>query len=236
MRKVLSTQRTWTRGVAVSALALGMATVVPTQAGAQDSLASAGQFSVSQKNLQFNPFEMTVAVGDTITWTNHETDGNTIHSVVQKGGSEINSPDIPAETSFSWTFNTAQDYDIICRFHPDMFMTLHILDAKAAKAANKGTKGTDKKAATDKKTTDKKATDKKATDKKATGKKATDKAGTKTTKKGGKKKADAHADMDHDAHEESVKKSVPAAPPGPPDSTVPGIAGLPFAIADGRQR
>lgn len=215
MRKVLSTQRTWTRGVAVSALALGMASALPTQAGAQESKALAGQHEVSQKNLQFNPFEMTIAVGDTVTWTNHEVDGSTIHSVVQKGGSEINSPDIPAETSFSWTFTNAQDYDIICRFHPDMFMTMHVLDAKAAKAAGKGTKGADK-AAKDKK--------------------ATDKSATKPAKKAKKgKKAAAH-DADHDAHEESVKNSVPAAPPGPPDSTIPGIAGLPFAIADGRQR
>ncbi len=140
MRKVLHTRHTWTRGVAVSAIALGMAAVVPTQAGAQDSLASAVNHEVSQKNLQFNPMEMTVAVGDTVNWTNHETDGNTIHSVVQKGGSEINSPDIPAETTFSWTFTTAQDYQIVCRFHPDMFQTVHVLDAAAAKAASKGKK------------------------------------------------------------------------------------------------
>lgn len=218
MRKVLSSHRTWTRGVTVSALALGMATVVPNQAGAQGSLASAGAFSVSQKNLQFNPFELTVALGDTVTWTNHETDGNTIHSVVQKGGSEINSPDIPAETSFSWTFTTAQQYDIVCRFHPDMFMTVHVLDAKAAKAASKG-----------KKPAGKAATDKSAA-KPAKGTKKAD------AKKGGKKKADAHADMDHDAHEESVKKSVPAPPPGPPDSTIPGIGGLPISWESSRQR
>ncbi len=226
MRKVLSTQRPWTRGVAMSALALGMMSAVPTQAGAQNSLASAANHEVSQRNLQFNPMEMTVAVGDTVNWTNHETDGNTIHSVVQKGGSEINSPDIPAETTFSWTFTTAQDYQIVCRFHPDMFQTVHVLDAAAAKAADKGKKATDKKA------TGKKATGKAATGKKAT-KKDTKKAG---EKKGAAKNADKHADMDHDAHEESVKDSVPAAPPGPPDSTIPGIAGLPLAVSDGRQR
>ena len=221
MRKVLSTQRPWTRGLAVSALALGMAIVVPNQAGAQGSLASAGAFAVSQKNLQFNPFELTVALGDTVTWTNHETDGNTIHSVVQKGGSEINSPDIPAETSFSWTFTTAQQYDIVCRFHPDMFMTVHVLDAKAAKEAAKTAKG--------KKGTEKAATDKSA----AKPAKETKKAG---AKKAGQKKADEHSDMDHDAHEESVKKSVPAPPPGPPDSTIPGVGGLPISWESSRQR
>jgi hypothetical protein len=35
--------------------------------------------------------------------------------------------------------------------------------------------------------------------------------------------------MDHDAHAESAAKSKPAPAPGPPESTIPGIAGLPFA-------
>lgn len=180
-----------------SALVLGMTMVAPEHAAAR---VGAGSFAVTQKNLQFNPGELTVAVGDTVTWTNHETDGSTIHSVVQQGGSEINSPDIPAETSFSWTFTQVADYNIICRFHPDMFMTLHVTEAKAAK----GAKGKDAKAA-----------DAKAKDTKSTAKKP---------KKSKKKAAPAHG-----SHADSTKKSIPAAPPGAPESTIPGIAGLPIS-------
>lgn len=124
MRKVMT-------GVAVSALALGLATVSPTGAGAEESRALAGSHEVSQKNLQFNPFEMTVGVGDTVHWTNNEADA-TIHSVVQQGGAEINSPDIPPGAHFEWTFDQAGTYTLTCRFHPDMFMTMNVAEAAAA--------------------------------------------------------------------------------------------------------
>jgi plastocyanin len=188
-----------------SALVLGMTMVAPEHAIAR---ASAEQHAVTQKNLQFNPYEMTITVGDTVTWTNHEVDGQTIHSVVQSGGSEINSPDIPPETSFSWTFTQVQDYNIVCRFHPDMFMTLHVLAPKAE------AKGAEKKVA--------KKTDKKA-DRKA------DRKAAKSPKKATSPKPAAPAPpMDHDGHEASAAKSRPAPAPGPPESTIPGIAGLPF--------
>ena len=182
-----------------STLFVGMAMAVPEHAAAREARVAAEQHAVTQKNLQFNPYEMTIAVGDTVTWTNHEVDGQTIHSVVQSGGSEINSPDIPPETSFSWTFTNIQDYNIVCRFHPDMFMTLHVLDAKAAPKGAKESKGTKKagKAAKPARTT--------------------------------KPKKAKSAATDHDAHAESAAKSKPAPAPGPPESTVPGIAGLPFA-------
>lgn len=192
MRKV-------TTGVAVSALALGMAALSPSGAGAEESRALAGSHEVSQKNLQFNPFEMTVGVGDTVHWTNNEVDA-TIHSVVQQGGAEINSPDIPPGAHFEWTFTQPTTYTLTCRFHPDMFMTMNVVEAKAAakapaKASAKG-------------------------EKKAAGKKA-------SKKKGTQKKA--APPVNHDAHAESAAKSKPAPPPGPPESTIPGVGGLPIS-------
>jgi plastocyanin len=182
-----------------------MTLVAPQHAAAG---VAAGQFAVSQKNLQFNPYDMTVSVGDTVTWTNHEVDGQTIHSVVQTGGSEINSPDIPPNTSFSWTFTQVQDYQFHCRFHPDMFMTLHVLDVKAAAKDAKGAK----------------AGKKDAKDTKSTGK-----ATGKSTKKPKKTNPAMAHQMDDDAMEKSAAKSKPAPAPGPPESTIPGIAGLPFS-------
>ncbi|GAA0604422.1 hypothetical protein GCM10009547_02720 [Sporichthya brevicatena] len=190
----------------MSALVLGLVATSPSGAGAQEGRPSAGSHEVSQKNLQFNPFEMTVTVGDTVHWTNYETD-QTIHSVVQQGGAEINSPDIPPGAHFEWTFTQVADYTLTCRFHPDMFMTMHVVDAKAAKPA---------KGAKDGKSTGK-STGKKTDAKKAGGKKA-DKP----------KKAPAAPPVNHDAHAESAKKSIPAPPPGPPESTIPGVAGLPI--------
>jgi plastocyanin len=186
------------RKVMMLALVSGMTLVAPQHAAAS---VAAGQWAVSQKNLQFNPFDMTVAVGDTVTWTNHETDPQTIHSVVQTGGTEIDSPDIPPNTSFSWTFVNVEDYQFHCRFHPDMFMTLHVLDAKAAAKGAKGAK-----------------------DAKSTGK-----SGKKAKKAKTAKTAKTAPAMDDDAMEKSAAKSKPAPAPGPPESTIPGIAGLPFS-------
>ena len=196
MRKV-------TTGVAVSALALGLATVSPTGAGAEESRALAGSHEVSQKNLQFNPFEMTVGVGDTVHWTNNEADA-TIHSVVQQGGAEINSPDIPPGAHFEWTFDQAGTYTLTCRFHPDMFMTMNVAEAKAAPKTTK-------------------AEGKKASGKQATGKK-------------GKTKKKPAPPVNHDAHAQSAAKSKPAPPPGPPESTVPGVGGLPISPQNGMAR
>ncbi|WAL65432.1 cupredoxin domain-containing protein [Amycolatopsis cynarae] len=96
---------------------LGLVFAAPT--------ASAATLTVSQKNLSFNPATLTIAQGDTVTWHNEETDGTT-HSVVQSGGSEINSPDMPPGASFSYTFTNTGTYNITCRFHPDMFMTVEV--------------------------------------------------------------------------------------------------------------
>src|SRR4051794_13696126 len=56
--------------------------------------ANAATHTVEQKFLNFNPQDLSVGVGDTVTWSNAETDGS-VHSVVQSGGGEINSPDMP---------------------------------------------------------------------------------------------------------------------------------------------
>lgn len=88
-------------------------------------VASAATHTVEQRNFQFVPGTLSIATGDTVTWTNNETDGS-VHSVVQSGGSEINSPDIPPGGSFSHTFNNPGEYRLTCRFHPDMFMTVSV--------------------------------------------------------------------------------------------------------------
>jgi plastocyanin len=86
--------------------------------------ASAATFSVEQRNLQFVPGAVNVAVGDTVTWTNSESDG-TVHSVVQPGGA-INSPDMPPGSTYTFTFTGEGTYNVTCRFHPDMTMAVTV--------------------------------------------------------------------------------------------------------------
>lgn len=83
--------------------------------------AHAATHSVSLQNLQYNPSDLTVNVGDTVSWTNND---NTTHSVTGDGG--INSPDLQPGNNYSFTFNQPGDYTYHCRFHPDMQGTVHV--------------------------------------------------------------------------------------------------------------
>ena len=199
---------------AVIAASLLVAGAVPAGAGAVERAPvsterSTSTTQISQQNLVFHPFEITIGSGDTVVWTNNETD-ETIHSVVQRGGSEINSPDMAAGEVFEWTFVETGTYDIVCRFHPDMFMTVEVAAAGAgkgkAKGKGKGAKGEQKGA-------------------KQAGKTAGKKAG----KKAGSRNQAHEPAAEHDFSAHNDPGSEPAAAPGPPDSTIPGIAGLPFA-------
>ncbi|MGQ0843907.1 MAG: cupredoxin domain-containing protein [Sporichthyaceae bacterium] len=94
-------------------------------------------FKITQHNLVFDPDILKIKPGDKVVWTNKESD-DTIHSVVQSNGSEINSPDIPPNTVFEWTFTEPSEWTIVCRFHPDMFMNIDVAGKKGAKAHSGG--------------------------------------------------------------------------------------------------
>ena|ERR1700753_3211885 len=66
-------------------------------------------------NFTFNPAEVTVKVGDTVTWTN----GDDIpHTVVSAG--KFRSKTMDTENSFTFTFTAAGDYKYFCSLHPHM--------------------------------------------------------------------------------------------------------------------
>ncbi|MEV8444109.1 cupredoxin domain-containing protein [Actinosynnema sp. NPDC051121] len=102
------------------AIALGSALLL-TLIGAllNAPAATAATFAVSMQNLQYNPPTLNVNVGDTVRWTNNETNGVT-HSVT---GGPLSS-DVNAGESYSFTFTTAGTVNYRCRFHPDMLGTV----------------------------------------------------------------------------------------------------------------
>jgi plastocyanin len=110
---------------------LATALCASTQAAATDKPNSPPpvpkMFQVFQKNLNFHPTELILKAGDSVTWTNKESD-DTTHSVVQGNGSDIDSPDIQPGETFVWKFDHPGRWDIVCRFHPDMFMTIGVAD------------------------------------------------------------------------------------------------------------
>lgn len=104
------------------ALALGSALLLAlTAIGLNTPAATAATFTVSMQNLQYNPATLNVNVGDTVRWTNNETNG-VVHSVT---GGPLSS-DVNAGESFSFTFTSAGTVNYRCRFHPDMLGTVEV--------------------------------------------------------------------------------------------------------------
>ena len=66
-------------------------------------------------NFTFNPPEVKVKIGDTVTWTNHD---DIPHTVVSAG--KFRSKALDSDDSFSFTFTAAGDYKYFCSLHPHM--------------------------------------------------------------------------------------------------------------------
>jgi plastocyanin len=71
--------------------------------------------SVEIKNFAFDPETVTIAVGQTVTWTNQDS---VVHTVVGDGG--LDSGDLSKGDSYSKTFDTAGTFDYHCSIHPQM--------------------------------------------------------------------------------------------------------------------
>ena len=102
--------------VAVLALAGGPP---PTEAATQ---------AVSMGDNFFGPDALTVAVGDTVTWSN---DGAVPHTATAQGAFDTDI--LMSGESFSYTFSSAGTFDYICLVHPGV-MTGSIVVQEAAPA------------------------------------------------------------------------------------------------------
>jgi amicyanin len=94
-----------------SRLTIAAATVLMlagTAAHAQDE-------KVTIDNFTFTPPEVTVKVGDTVTWTNRD---DIPHTVVSAG--KFRSKALDTDNSFSFTFTETGDYKYFCGLHPHM--------------------------------------------------------------------------------------------------------------------
>jgi len=71
---------------------------------------------VTIDNFTFGPKELTVAVGTTVKWVNHD---DTPHIVVDKNKA-FRSKALDTKDSFSFTFTSAGTFDYFCGLHPHM--------------------------------------------------------------------------------------------------------------------
>jgi plastocyanin len=77
--------------------------------------AHAEETNVMIDNFTFEPAQLTVKVGTTVTWKNRD---DIPHIVVSAG--KFRSKALDTDDSFSFTFTAAGDYKYFCSLHPHM--------------------------------------------------------------------------------------------------------------------
>jgi plastocyanin len=76
-----------------------------------------GGTEVSEEGIAFNPAEVTVSVGDTVTWTNNDSVG---HDVTADSFSSGDAGGMSPGDKFEHTFDEAGTFDYVCTVHPGM--------------------------------------------------------------------------------------------------------------------
>jgi plastocyanin len=75
---------------------------------------SAGAKTVSISNFAFDPADLTVKVGDSVTWTNSDSAPHTI------AFADFASEQLAQGATYSHTFDKAGTFDYTCSIHPQM--------------------------------------------------------------------------------------------------------------------
>lgn len=82
-----------------------------------------GGAEASMEGIQFVPSEVTVKVGETVTWTNNDSVG---HDVTADEFSSGAAGGIAGGQTFEHTFEEAGTFDYVCTVHPGMDGTVQV--------------------------------------------------------------------------------------------------------------
>lgn len=105
------------RGLVVALLlgpAIGAMLAFGTVAAQDATKKDANEITID--NFTFTPKELTVAVGTTVRWVNHD---DIPHTVVEKK-TTFRSKALDTDDSYSFTFTSAGTFDYFCGLHPHM--------------------------------------------------------------------------------------------------------------------
>ena len=83
--------------------------------------ARADETKVMIDNFTFEPAQLTVKVGTTVTWKNRD---DIPHTVVSAG--KFRSKALDTDDGYSFTFTSAGDYAYFCSLHPHMTGTIKV--------------------------------------------------------------------------------------------------------------
>ena len=107
------------RAVFPFAVLLGLVALLLTGHSSSASLHAQdkpSRVSVTIDNFNFAPNSITVAVGTTVVWTNHD---DVPHNVTNPGKA-FKSPALDTGEHWEYTFTTAGTFDYYCTIHPKM--------------------------------------------------------------------------------------------------------------------
>jgi plastocyanin len=94
--------------------------------------AAAATQQVMMQNYAFSPAALTVRVGDTVTWMQHD---EAPHDVVTTSAPvAFRSPQLSSGQSWSYTFRQPGTYQYYCSVHPDMRASVTVLPAPTTAA------------------------------------------------------------------------------------------------------
>lgn len=89
-------------------------------AKAAATVVAAASPQITIENFKFNPATLTVPVGTTVTWTNHDGEPHTVTSSTKL----FSSKGLEQGERFSYTFSTPDTYIYYCALHPHMTGTI----------------------------------------------------------------------------------------------------------------
>ena len=107
----------------------GLAATMPSAFAAEVSVpAGTSVPGCEETNECWSPAEISVGVGETVTWSNDDTAAHTVTS-----GSAVDGPDgtfdsslFVAGNTFSWKADSAGEYPYFCMVHPWMTGTIQV--------------------------------------------------------------------------------------------------------------
>ncbi len=105
------------RGLVVALLlgpVIGAMLAFGTVAAQDATKKSANEITID--NFTFTPKELTIAVGTTVKWVNHD---DIPHTIVEKK-TTFRSKALDTDDSYSFTFTSAGTFDYFCGLHPHM--------------------------------------------------------------------------------------------------------------------
>ncbi len=103
--------------VALLGVALLVGAAVSLTRSREEVSAPAGPSAVAIANFSFEPEEITVSVGDTVTWTNAD---DATHTVTSVEGDTLASEDLGKGDPYEKTFDEPGTFEYDCKFHANM--------------------------------------------------------------------------------------------------------------------